>query len=246
MKPNIFEHDSLELLSKRLAAYVCDYAKQCVARSGIFSLVVSGGKTPERLYELLGCSPYKENMPWATTHIFWSDERMVPRSHPESNYGLIFKTILCKIDIPSTNVHAVPVELGDANKAACVYEMDIRRYFATHPEIEMQSLLEVAPFDMLLLGIGPDGHTASLFPNTPQLKEQKALVAASTAPQPFKVTDRITLTLPVINSGRQVVFMVSGIEKRKIAQRIMSGEGEWKCYPAAMVEPLGKLVWFLG
>ena len=189
------------------------------------TVALSGGSTPKAMFELLAT---ETRVPWSTIHFFWSDERHVPPDHPESNYRMANEALLSHVH---SNVHRVPSENPDAAAAAREYEQTII-------EVTKQTLPRL---DLIFLGLGTDGHTASIFPGSDVLNETKRLVAA---PYVEKLkTYRITMTLPLLNNGASVVFLVSGAEKAEIVKEVLEGETK---YPAQAVRPTqGELVWML-
>jgi 6-phosphogluconolactonase len=207
-------------------------ANAAVDEFGRFCVALSGGNTPRGLYELLAREP-AGSLPWEKVHIFFGDERHVPPDHPESNYRMVLETLLSKVAIPESNVHRVRAEL-DAHAAAVDYEKQIHDVFQLQPG-------ELPFFDLILLGMGDDGHTASLFPGTPALQETTRLVAANYV-EKLK-TDRITLTFPVLNNAANVVFLVCGAGKAEIMQEVFSADNNRDC-PASSIHPThGRLLW---
>jgi len=206
-------------LARGAAEYFVARSGEAVARKGLFTVAMSGGSTPKLLYELL----VDAQVPWAKTHFFWSDERHVPPDHPDSNYRMAYEALLSKVPVPEGNVHRMHGENPDAAEAAAEYE---------------QTLL---PLDLILLGLGTDGHTASIFPSSDVLHETKRLVAATWVEK--LNTYRITMTLPLLNSGAAVLFLVSGAEKAQIVKEVIEGPPK---YPAQFVQPAhGQLLWML-
>jgi len=206
---------------------------QCVEQRGVFTVGLSGGSTPKLLYRLLADSnePFREQIPWSRIHFFWSDERHVPPDHPESNFRMANEAMLAHVPLSHTNIHRVMSENPDADAAARAYE-------ETLLEVTQQTLPRL---DLILLGLGPDGHTASIFPGSDVLHETKRLVAAPWV-EKFN-THRITMTLPLLNNGASVVFLISGKEKAEIVKEILQGP---KPYPAREVNPTnGELLWLL-
>jgi 6-phosphogluconolactonase len=189
------------------------------------TVALSGGSTPRAMFELLAT---ETGVPWSDIHFFWSDERHVPPDHPESNYRMANEALLSHVQ---SNVHRIPSENPDAAAAAAEYEQTII-------EVTKQTLPRL---DLIFLGLGTDGHTASIFPGSDVLHETKRLVAA---PYVEKLkTYRITTTLPLINNGASVVFLVSGAEKAEIVKEVLEGENK---YPAQAVKPTqGELIWML-
>jgi 6-phosphogluconolactonase len=198
-------------------------AARAIAASGRFTVALSGGATPRALYALLadGSAPYRAALPWATTHVFWGDERAVPPDHPDSNYGMAREALLARVPLPPENVHRMRGE-DPPEAAARSYEDELRAFFGGAPRL-----------DLVLLGIGPDGHTASLFPGSPTLDERTRIVAAPYVPA--LGASRITLTLPAIEAAARLVFLVSGEGKAAALARVLSGDAGPGAPPAARV-----------
>ncbi len=232
---------NLQELSRDAAKFISRRAKVCVGKQGFFTLVLSGGNTPKMLYEQL--ARYPEKMPWKNTHLFWGDERCVAPSHPDSNYHMAFDALISKVDIPAENVHRIPAEFPPPGDAASSYECVLRDFFS---QLSPPAKDGVFPsFDLVLLGLGSDGHTASLFPGDPVLNEKERWVASVIAPDYMSPRERITLTLGVINSASCVVFLVSGSGKKEILDTIHNDpQNTSRLYPAALVHPAGQLIWF--
>jgi 6-phosphogluconolactonase len=209
-------------------------ARAAIGAQGRFTVALSGGSTPKALYSLLA-SNYA-GFAWNRVFIFFGDERHVPPTDPESNYRMANEALLTKIAIPPENVFRVPAENPDAAAAAIEYETQIRRFFALKPG-------EFPRFDLILLGLGPDGHTASLFPDTAALDEHSRLVVANWVAK-FK-THRITFTFPVLNRAAEVIFLASGAEKADMVRQVLQGKNSSQL-PAQRVQPTdGKLLWLL-
>jgi len=204
-----------------------------VEQRGSFSVALSGGSTPKLLFTLLADpnEPFRDQIPWPNIHFFWSDERHVPPDHPDSNYRMANEAMLSRVPVAKNNIHRVPSENPSATEAASEYEQ-------TLVETTRQSLPQL---DLILLGLGADGHTASIFPGSEVLHETKRLVAA---PWVEKLkTYRITMTLPLLNNGASVVFLVSGSEKAEIVKNVFEGRDR---YPAQAIKPTdGELLWLL-
>ena len=197
------------------------------------TVALSGGSTPKLLFELLAdpSEPFCDQIAWSNTHFFWSDERHVPPDHPDSNYRMANEAMLSRVPVATNNVHRVPTENTSATEAATEYEQTLIK-------ITQQTLPRL---DLILLGLGTDGHTASIFPGSEVLHETKRLVAAPWV-EKFQ-TYRITMTLPVLNNGASVVFLVSGSEKATIVKEVLQGPEK---YPAQAVKPInGELLWML-
>ncbi|MBI5605038.1 MAG: 6-phosphogluconolactonase [Deltaproteobacteria bacterium] len=242
MKPEIRYFPDLEALSLEAAGLISQTADKGVAEKGLFSLVLSGGSTPRLLYELLSQPPFVQEMPWPHIHFFWGDERCVPPDHPESNYGLASRSLLSRIPVPEKNIHRIPVEKGPGPWAAREYEKEILEFFNSR----WSDTMGAPSFDLVLLGLGKDGHTASLFPGDPALKEEEHLTAYVPKPGPAPEFPRITLTLPLINQAEEVLFLVSGAEKKEVLRVILNEPpGGRDRYPAARVNPKRKVLWYV-
>lgn len=193
------------------------------------TVVLTGGGTPRGLYTELATN-YRDSIDWNRVHLFWGDERYVPVDSSESNYRMVRETLLDGLPIPQGNIHPVPTYLPDPSSAARLYEATMRDYFTS----------EWPAFDLVLLGIGSDGHVASLFPGDPALELTDRWVTV-VENAPATTTLRISLTMPAINAARNLFFLVSGKEKREIVERVRGGED----FPATRVRPAGEVVWFL-
>ena len=204
----------------------------------VYSIALSGGSTPRRLYALLADEPeFNRQIPWERIHFFWGDERHVSPDHTDSNYRMAFEAMLSRVPVPSTNIHRIRAENPDAAKAAEDYARDIRRFFGITNE-------EMPRFNCVLLGMGTDGHTASLFPDSPAIGEQKRLVVANRV-EKFD-SFRLTLTVPVLNNADLILFLVSGGTKAKALEKVLAGDSAPERYPARLIQPSrGELTWFL-
>ena len=204
-----------------------------LAATAPFRVSLSGGSTPKALFALLASDSFIGRFPWSRVVWYWGDERFVPHDHPESNYGMTRKTMLDKAPVPPENVHPVPAD-GSPDEAAARYERTLQAAYGA-------AVLDPARplFDVTLLGLGPDGHTASLLPGEPVLQERKRWVAAVSHGRPEV---RITMTYPPIESSRHVAFLVAGKEKAAILETIRGGGSD---VPAARVRPVGELLWFV-
>ncbi|MBD3308646.1 6-phosphogluconolactonase [candidate division KSB3 bacterium] len=237
MQPIIQHYADVQQLSTAAAELICQKADVCLRERGDFTLVLSGGSTPRTLYATLSQEPYLTRMPWNQTHLFWGDERYVPPDHPDSNVAMASDALLAHIPIPPENVHAIPTRTASPEAAAEQYDATLRSFFAGQP---------LPVFDLILLGMGTDGHTASLFPESPTLKEQERWVVATPVPNLNPPVRRITLTFPVINAARTIVFLVAGAAKHPLVQTITEHpEQSRQRYPAANVRPHGELYWFV-
>jgi len=221
--PDLFEAAAAEFAAQASAA---------VRASGRFTVALSGGSTPRTLYSLLATKP---NIPWDKICIFWGDERHVPPDQPESNYRMANAALLSKVPVRSENIFRVHSEEKDAAAAALQYEQSLRDFFHLPPG-------EFPRFDLILLGVGPDGHTASLFPGTSALNENQRLVVANWVPK-FN-THRVTFTLPVLNAAACVMFLTSGADKAAILHEVL--ENSSADLPSQKVRPEnGKLIWLV-
>jgi 6-phosphogluconolactonase len=215
-----------EKLAQRVATWLTDHAESV---TGTFTLALSGGSTPKRLYQVLATAPFRDRFPWARTHLFWGDERFVPRDHPDSNYRMVHEAMLSHVPIPATNIHGVPVD-GAPEDAARAYQRTLQEFYGATAFDAGRPL-----FNVTLLGLGEDGHTASLFPGTETLKETKAWVAAVIG---ARSEARLTLTYPALASSNVVAFLVAGEGKREVLRRLRAGDTSM---PAARVSPTGEV-----
>ena len=235
-KPEILVCNDVEELNRRAAAQFIAVASEAIARAGRFSVALSGGSTPKALYALLASPDYRDRVDWSRTHLFWGDERCVPPDHAESNFRMVNEALLSKIQIPGKNIHRLAGE-KKPNQAAADYEGELRDFFALAPG-------QLPRFDLILLGLGEDGHTASLFPGSSALTEQEHLVA-TTYVEKLKA-HRLTLTLPVINNAAQVSFLVAGASKAAIVGNLLGANSQSFDYPAGRIHPSnGQLTWFI-
>jgi 6-phosphogluconolactonase len=211
-------------------------ATQAVEQRKRFAVALSGGSTPRSLYGLLAANA-ASSLPWDRMFFFFGDERHVPPDDPESNYRMANESLLSKVPVPTANVFRVPTENPDASAAAEAYEQTLRQFFAVKPG-------EFPRFDLILLGMGPDGHTASLFPETTALQEKSRLVVANCV-EKLK-TSRITFTLPLLNAARRVTFLVSGTQKAPALHEVLEGNAPGEKYPSKLVSPKdGKVIWLV-
>jgi 6-phosphogluconolactonase len=219
-----------EALARRAAGWITGLA---AASRDRFAICLSGGSTPRRLYQLLAESPHRDALPWERIHWFWGDERFVPWDHPDSNYGMVHAALLGRVPVPSRNIHGIPTT-GTPAEAAAAYERVLKSYYGS------ESLDPTRPlFDIQILGLGPDGHTASLIPGTSVLEERHRWVAEVIGGRP---EPRITLTYPALESSRRTAFLVAGAEKRETLSRALAGD---QALPAARLRPVGELIWFV-
>jgi len=218
------------------AEEVVHSATEAVAQRGRFTIALSGGSTPKSLYNLLATNA-RTTLPWDRMYFFWSDERHVPPTDPDSNYRMANEAMLSKVPVPTGNIYRFPAENPDASAAAEAYEATIQKFFQVQPG-------ELPRFDLILLGLGPDGHTASLFPGTAGLQEKKRLVIANWV-EKLK-TYRLSFTYPMINAAQRIAFLVSGGDKATVVRSVLEENVPGEQYPAKLVQPTdGQLIWFL-
>ena len=217
-------------LAESLAALIVE---RIAESNGPFALNLSGGSTPKRLYEVLGSDIVRTKIDWGRVHLFFGDERFVPHDHPDSNYRMVREALVAKVPIPEENVHAVDTAAASPAAAAAAYERDLKGFLG-------KDTLDIwrPVFAVTLLGLGDDGHTASLFPGTEALRERDRWVTAVVGAKP---EPRITMTFPVLASSRDVVFVVAGAAKRAMLKRLIDRDPG---IPAANVEAQGKLYVF--
>lgn len=224
-----------EALAEAAARAIVDTATQAVAARGRFTIALAGGATPRATYARLAAAPFRDRMPWDRTWVFFGDERAVPPEHPESNFGMAQAALLSRVAIPPDQVIRLRGEAEDPEAAAADYARALAAAFESRRG-------EVPRFDLVLLGLGVDGHTASLFPGSPVLKEIFRTVAAVYAAA-AAVPQRLTLTLPVLNAAARVIFLVAGAEKAKAVRAVLTEKAP---LPATMVQPGdGDLMWLV-
>jgi 6-phosphogluconolactonase len=230
--------DSSKALQQAAASEFFLRAIDAVGANGRFTVALSGGSTPRGLYELLATDPaWRDQLPWERMHFFWGDERHVAPDHADSNFRMANDALLSVAPVPAANIHRIYGEAANAAEAASEYEDELRAVFQVAPG-------ELPRFDLILLGLGTEGHTASLFPGTQALTENQCLVVSSWIGKLF--ADRITLTPPVLNNAACVMFMVSGEDKATALKAILEGPYEPAQLPAQLINPTnGRLVWLL-
>jgi 6-phosphogluconolactonase len=228
--PPVRTFENPEALARGVAQWLLDAIRQ---RGGTCTVCLAGGSTPRRLYEVLAVPPVVTRLPWEDVHWFWGDERFVPPDHPDSNFRMVDEALLSVAPIPRENIHPIPTEGLSLADAAAAYEATLKNFYGEDRLDAGRPL-----FDVTLLGLGEDGHTASLFPATPALREQQRWVRGveRTGSEP-----RITLTYPALDSSRTVAFLVTGARKREILARALASDPE---LPAGRVHPVGNLIWF--
>jgi 6-phosphogluconolactonase len=224
----------LEDLSLRAASIVISASRSSIATKKGFAVAISGGSTPRRLYTLLGSETYRDQVEWQDVHFFWADERCVPKEDEASNFKTAFDTLLSRIALPDRNIHRIKGEEAP-DKAAKDYEEEIRRFFEGSGR---------QGFNLIILGMGEDGHTASLFPGSKSLEEKVRLVVPVYLGEPKK--DRITLTLPLLNNADLILFLAAGPSKAAVLSEILAGGEKKKEFPAGMIQPArGNITWLI-
>lgn len=219
----VINFDTPALLAKGAADFILTLASETIKNSGRFSIALSGGNTPATLYALLATIPYSSQINWEKFFVFWGDERCVPADNKDNNSFNANKLLLDKVPIPKENIFPILVELAPA-LAAAQYEKTIKQFFKT----------DKPQFDLVLLGMGDNGHTASLFPHTDILKEEKALIKEVFIAELNMW--RITFTAPFINNAKHILFLVAGKEKKEMLQTILQGKYEPEKYPAQLIK----------
>ena len=221
-----------EALDRAAATHFIECAAEAIAENGRFSVVLAGGSTPKATYEVLAAEEFSQRINWENVHIFWGDERMVPPDHPESNYLMANNALLKHIPIPKKQIYRIPGEI-DPKEAARAYELFLLKHFGN----------EQPRFDLILLGLGEDGHTASLFPGTTGLRDTQRWVIANYV---RKLSSwRLTLSRTAINSASNVTFLVSGENKAESLHRVLASRYEPESLPAQFVRPTGQLRWMV-
>ena len=223
----------LVVLSQEAASRLCEQAREAVLSRGRFTVALSGGATPEGTYRLLAREPYRSQVPWDGVHLFWGDERCVAPDEAGSNYRLVNQILIEQVPIPPENVHRIRGELTP-QAATLAYRREMEDFFCG----------PVPRFDLVLLGLGRDGHTASLFPGSDALQATGDMAITVEADYAGRPAQRVTLTLPAINASRQALFLVSGEDKAEIVAEVLGSRGG--SLPAGRVRPTaGELVWLL-
>jgi 6-phosphogluconolactonase len=231
---SILVYDNPEQLAEAAALQFINSAQAAISLQGRFSVAVAGGNTPKRVYELLASERYRGRIEWSSVHIFFGDERCVPPDHPDSNYRMVKESLLTHVPIPTVNVHRMRGE-DDPTLSARLYEEELRAFFEAGAW---------PCFDLVLLGMGEDGHTASLFPGTAALREKKAWVVANWVEQ--LKTFRLTLTAAAICSAAYIVFLVTGEAKARRLHEVLSGPRDAERLPAQLIRPVnGSLEWLV-
>ncbi len=238
VSPVIRRFPSLEKLTAAASERVVQVARDAAHKRDRAMIALSGGSTPKSLYErLTEDSTIRASMPWAALHVFWGDERHVPPSHPDSNYGMAFRALIDRVPIPPDHIHRIQGEWPDAEAAAADYQVTLRHVFGLDPGV-------VPAFDLILLGLGPEGHTASIFPGSPAIREPLRLVMA---PWVEKLRHhRITFTSRVLNAASTVIVLAAGEEKAAAVKAALEGPEDRDGVPAQLLrDSAGSVEWFL-
>jgi 6-phosphogluconolactonase len=236
-KPEVRVAANRPALYHEAAGELADIAAKAVAERGAFSVTLAGGSTPRGLYELLAGDPaLSRAVPWERTHVFFGDERHVPPDHPDSNFRMAQVSLLSKVPVPPGHVHRIAGELPDTSRAAAEYEEMLTAHFRL-------SSGKFPRFDLALLGLGAEGHTASLFPGTPALEETSRLAVSTWVDKLH--THRVTLTAPVFNAAANVAFLVAGKDKAPALKAVLEGPALIRLLPAQLIRPAsGRLIFF--
>lgn len=226
--------DTAEEVAHAAALQFVELANNAAAEFGRFTVALAGGNTPRRMYELLAGDQFRNRVDWSGVHFFFGDERCVPRDHPESNYRMAHEALISRLDIPTSNVHPINGE-GEPATNARLYETELREFF--HDDAK-------PAFDLVLLGLGDDGHTASLFPQTEALAETDKWIVANWVEK--LASYRITLTPAAINGAGKVTFLVAGANKAAAVKAVLDGALQPENLPAQLIKPeAGNLTWLL-
>jgi 6-phosphogluconolactonase len=223
----------VDSLSEAAANEFIHCAGEAIKARGRFTVALSGGSTPKRLYQLLAGHPFRSQVDWGRVEIFWGDERCVPPDDVQSNYRMAREAMLAKVPIPAEHIHRIEAERSDLDVAARDYQAVLARILPS----------ELPALDLVLLGMGPDGHTASLFPHTDALRETARWVVPNHVPQLH--TNRLTLTLPILNRAREVLFLVAGSDKAERLAEVLASPADPTRLPSQSIQPAGQLVWYV-
>jgi 6-phosphogluconolactonase len=228
--------DDFEALGRRAADLFVNLCGEAVTSTGRFSVALSGGETPKALHSQLHSESYRSRVPWSKVYVFWGDDRYVPHDHPDSNYGMARATLLDQVPIPTDNIFPVPTERKDAASAAAWYQQTVKGFFDLKEG-------EQPRFDLMVMGMGEDGHTASLFPDSAALKSSSGVVVENYVQK--LDADRITFTFSAINQAAFVVFLISGGSKAQALKDVLEGRYQPDRLPSQFVQPKGGKLLFL-
>lgn len=229
-------YPDIDKISSEAASYVTRVAREAIAARGLFSFGLSGGTTPGKLYSLLTSEPYRSQIDWNAVHLFWSDERCVAPDDPQSNFHLAQETILKGVNLRPEQIHRMPAERADRDQASADYAAEIRKVLGGDG---------VPVFDLLQMGMGPEAHTASLFPHQPSLHEQDRLVMPVSVPKP--PPDRLTFTPPLLHAARHLLFLATGADKAEALHEVVEGAYQPDEYPSQFIarNAKGEVVWMV-
>jgi 6-phosphogluconolactonase len=227
---------SIEELNNFALEQIVRLSAEAIGKRGIFTIALSGGSTPRKLYEMLAQESLQGLINWHQVHFFFGDERHVPRDSEESNFRMANEALFSKIAVPHQNIHRFQTEESNAEIVAEKMENELREFFGLAEN-------EFPHFDLILLGMGTDGHTASLFPGTSSLKETKRLVAENYV-EKFQ-TFRFTFSVPTINHARDIIFLIAGEDKADVLRETLEGEDNFENFPARLINPLEGTLQFL-
>lgn len=228
--------ENAQAVARRGADLFAHLSAQAIARTGTFRVALSGGSTPRALHTLFTNDPYRDLIDWSKVHFYWGDDRHVAPDDPESNFRMAYDTLLQFIPIHEAQMHRIHTEMPDASEAADLYEQELRDDFQLAPG-------ELPRFDLIYLGMGPDGHTCSLFPHTAALAITDRLVVANHVPK--LNTDRITFTAPVINNAANVIFLIAGADKAPALAAVLEGPPDPDVYPSQRIALTGGDLYWL-
>ena len=236
-----------EELALKAARRFARMADQYVVGCGRFAVALSGGSTPKAMFTALAGHPFVDTVPWSSIYFFWGDERCVPPDHPDSNYRMTKDALLARVPVPPDNVVRIRAELPDPNEAADEYSATLKRFFLAGPgatKTGTAPLSNIPRFDLVFLGMGPDGHTASLFPHTTALKAGERVAVANYV-EKFNAY-RITVTAATINNARNVTFLAAGADKAETLRSVLEGPYQPEVYPSQLIRPgNGTVLWMV-
>jgi len=234
-RPQICVQPDLDAASRAAAEAVANLATAAAEQRGRFLIALCGGKTAPQLYRLLA-EEYRERIPWEAWHVFWSDERYVPPESEQSNYGGTKRALLDRVPIPREQVHPMPTLLPSPEETAEAYEEELMLQFST----------QLPRFDLMIMGLGAEGHTASIFPHSPVLAEEYQARLVVPVEVPAEPSLRLTMTLPVFNNAENLFFLVSGAEKHDALDRAITGPPDAEACPASAIRPTnGTVMWWV-
>lgn len=228
-------YPDIDTISREAANYTMRVAREAIAKRGKFTFALSGGSTPGKMYALLTSEPYRSQVDWSAVHFFWSDERCVASDDPQSNYHLAQETLLSKLNLRPDQIHRMPADQSDREQASASYEAEIRKVLGG----------ETPAFDLIQLGMGPEAHTASLFPHQPSLRETKRLIMPVSVPKP--PPDRLTFTPPLLYNARHILFLATGADKAEALHEVLEGSDNPEEYPTQGIvkQAKGEVVWMV-